>query len=241
MKNWGKILVGTRLEKQVESAFLPVWSVLITKGLRKGDAWAIIRDRIAHRAANDLVRKLLKSDCDTLFTVDSDADFAPNFLNEFRDYEPGWQYDALQAFYTRRGWPPEAIWITPTDDGRWLNNIVVNPDAHSPVGVVGTHSALFRREIFERMLAEEPNIPVEKFDWFYYPRHQVETEDSMLSMEATKLGFKLGATTHVKSGHISKVTIGWETHQEWLKMNWKNIEKSIADVNAELKKENHET
>lgn len=234
MKNWGKILIGTRLEKQVEAAFVPVWSALITQGMRKGDAWAIVTDKIAHRAANELVRKLLKSDCDTLFTVDSDADFAPDFLSRFRDYEPGWQYDALQAFYTRRGWPPEAIWITHSGDGRYLNNIVVNPDAHAPVAVIGTHCALFHRQIFERMLEERPDVPVEQFDWFYYPRHSVETEDTMLSREAERLGFRLGATTHVKAGHISRVVVAWETHQEWLAMNREAIEANIRAVRAEV-------
>lgn len=237
MENWGKILVGTRLEKQVDSAFVPVWCALITQGLRAGDAWAIVRDRIAHRASNDLVRKLLKSECDTLFMVDSDADFAPSLLSDFRDYEEGWQYDGLQAFYTRRGWPPEAIWITPSGDGRFINNVVVHPDAHMPVAVVGTHCALFRREIFEAMLARHPEIPAERFDWFYYPRHGVETEDSMLSREALELGFKLGATTHVKAGHISRVIVAWETYQEWLSINHDAIAKQIATLQQEMERD----
>lgn len=234
-KSWGKILVGTRLEKQVDSAFVPVWCELITQGLRKGDAWAIVRDRIAHRASNDLVRKLLKSDCDTLFMVDSDADFAPTLLGEFRDYEPGWAYDALQAFYTRRGWPPEPIWITHSGDGRFLNNVVVNPDAVADVAVIGTHCALFRREIFERMCAERPDVPIEQFDWFYYPRHGIETEDTMLSAEAARLGFRLGATTHVRAGHISRVIVGWESYTDWLKINREKISAQVAQMKEELK------
>lgn len=234
MSDWGKILVGTRLEKQVDSAFVPVWCELITKGLRAGDSWAIERDKISHRALNALVRALLASDCDTLCTIDSDADFAPDTLSELRDYEPGWQYDALQAFYCRRGWPPQAIWITPSGDGRWLHNIVVHPDAHDEVGVIGTHFALFRRQIFEAMLAEHPEIPERDFDWFYYPRHRAETEDSMLSMDAARLGFRLGATTHVKTGHISRVVIGWETYQEWLTINKDQVEKQIQAVRQGL-------
>lgn len=233
MRDWGKILVGTRLEKQVDSAFIPVWCALITGGLRPGDAWAIVRDRIAHRALNDLVRKLLTSDCDTLMTVDSDADFAPSLLSEMRDYEPGWQYDALQAFYCRRGWPPEAIWITPTGDDRWVNNIVVHPDAIADVGVIGTHCALFRREIFETMLGDADPT---NFDWFYYPRHGRETEDTMLSIEAAKLGFRLGATTHVRAGHISRVIVGWETYQEYLALNRDKISEQIKATQKELQK-----
>jgi len=234
MKNWGKIFAGTRLEKQVEAAFVPVWCELITKGLRPGDGWTIVRDRIAHRAANEVVRRFLKTDCDTLFMVDSDADFGPELLGQFRDYEEGWQYDALQAFYVRRGWPPEAIWITPTGDGRYLHNIVIHPDACAPVAVIGTHCALFRREIFETMLTEHPEIDKESFDWFYYPRHGVETEDSMLSNEARRLGFKLGATTHVKAGHISKVIVAWETYQEYLAINRDAIMKQIVQTDIEV-------
>jgi hypothetical protein len=217
-KNWGRIVMGTRLEKQVEAEFLPVWSLLVTKGLRSGDGWMIETGKVAHKAANALVRRFLQTQADTLFMLDSDANIGSSFLHEFRDYEAGWDYDALQAFYVRRGWPPEAIWFK-RKGTEYMRCMVLQEDAVDDVALVGTHCALFRREIFERMLAERPDVPVEDFDWFHYPRHNRNLEDTALSMEAEQLGFRLGATTHVKAGHISRMTTGWETYMDYLDMS----------------------
>lgn len=219
MKNWGRICIGTRLEKQVDSQFLEVWSHFISKGMQKGDGYLIIRDRVAHVAANDLVRRFLQTDADTLFMLDSDADIGPNFLNEFRDYEAGWEYDILQAFYPRRGWPPKAIWFKESVLGDSYEAAVFGEDIIEDVAIVGTHAVLIRREVFVKMLGD--NDPA-NFDWFFYPRHVKASEDGAFSSEAKKLGFRLGATTHVKAGHISRVTTGWETYQEYLELSGTN-------------------
>lgn len=210
-KGWGKILLGTRLEKAVESRFFVVWSNLIAGGLRPGDAFNIIEGMTAHRASNALARELLASKCDTLLMLDSDADVGPQFISQFRDYEPGWQYDVLQAFYTRRGWPPEPIWMTdvPDQPGKMRNAIVTHPDMADSVDAVGTHAVLIRREVFETLRTGPEH------EWFYYPRGGVISEDVAFSREAKAAGFRLGATTGAKAGHISRVTIGWATCQEF--------------------------
>lgn len=217
-KPWGTVAVGTRLEKQVDSLFVERWSHLISKGLRKGDAWMLACDRPAHQAANELIRRFLKSEQEALLFLDSDADFDVNFLSVLRDFEPGWKYDALQAFHTRRGWPPEAIWHK--QQGERLVQCAVLEEGTEDVGMIGTHCALFRRAVFERIYeAYGGGVDMADFQWFCYPRHQKMSDEATLSKEALELGFHLGATTAVKVDHISRVSTGWETHQEWLRIS----------------------
>src|SRR5574341_97888 len=102
-KPWGKIAIGVRMEKQVEADFVSAWSQLLVKGLRKGDEFAMVANRPAHVAGNEIIRAFLAGKCDSLLMLDSDADFDPGFLRRFRDFEPGWVYDALQALHTKRG------------------------------------------------------------------------------------------------------------------------------------------
>ena len=237
---WGRIAVGTRLEKQTDSLFVESWSHLITKGLRKGDAFIMVRDRPAHLAANEIVRKFLATDRDSLLVLDSDADFGVGFLDTLRDHEPGWAYDALQAFHTRRGWPPEAIWFKRS--GEHLIQCAVTEETTEDVGMVGTHCALFRREVFERIYAEHGQaILLEDFQWFCYPRHQKKSDEAQLSHEALELGFRLGATTAVKVDHVSRVSTGWESHQEWLELSgtrarlqtFERLSKLVAEFTGE--------
>jgi 2-polyprenyl-3-methyl-5-hydroxy-6-metoxy-1,4-benzoquinol methylase len=203
---------------------MKAWSMLITHGLRPGDAWMIEEGKIAHKAANDLVRRFLRSNCDTLFLVDSDADFGPQALNELRDHQPGQAFDALQAFYTRRGWPPEAIWFKRNALGNLYQCLVYGEDVTQEVALIGTHCVLLRRSLLEGMRdqAAAQGVAPEQYEWFYYPRHEEMSEDAAFSVDAAAAGFRLGATTHVKFGHISRVTTGWETYQEVLELSGQN-------------------
>ena len=225
-RGWGKIAMGTRLEKSVESKFVKVWSELISRGLRRGDGYLIVSDLVSQWASNEMVRRFLKTDCDTLFMLDSDADVGVNFLNEFRDFEDGWQYDILQAFYCRRGWPPEAIWFQQRDDGVFVSCLVTAENVTEDVAAIGTHSVLIRREVFERLLGD--NDPA-TYQWFYYPRETNMGEDVAFSRDAAAAGFRLGATSAVKAGHISRVTTGWDTYAEYIALNHTE-EKARADA-----------
>jgi SAM-dependent methyltransferase len=218
MSDWGRILVSTRLEKQISPRFFQAWTKLIKTGLRQDDGLYMVAGKVAHAAQNDIVRTMLEGPFDSLLTLDSDADVAPDFLERFRTFEPGFAYDALQAFYPRRGWPPRAIWIKPNALGEMMECFVIDPDATEEVGIVGTHACLFRRELFERMLGDaDPDT----FDWFYYPRHVQMSEDGAFSQEARALGFKLGATTAVRAGHVTEITTTWDTYQEYLDITGK--------------------
>lgn len=218
--------MGTRLEKVVESKFFRVWSELISKGLRKGDGYLIVSDLVSQWASNELVRRFLKTDCDTLFMLDSDADVGADFLHTFRDFAPGWQYDVLQAFYCRRGWPPEAIWFQRRDDGQFVQCLVTADNVTEDVAGIGTHSVLIRREVFEGLLGD--NDPA-THQWFYYPRDVHMGEDIAFSKDAAEAGFRLGATSAVKAGHIGRVTTGWDTYAEYIALNHTE-EKARADA-----------
>jgi 2-polyprenyl-3-methyl-5-hydroxy-6-metoxy-1,4-benzoquinol methylase len=215
MSDWGRILVSTRLEKQVTPKFFRAWSALITEGLRQGDGFYSVTGMVAHKAQNEVVRQFLKGDFDTLLTLDSDADVAPTFLEEFRTYEAGFAYSVLQAFYPRRGWPPRAIWMKRDALGQMMEYVITDPDHIEDVDVCGTHACLFRREVFEGMLGD--NDPA-TFEWFYYPRHETASEDSAFSIDAKAAGFRLGATTAVRAGHVTEVTTTWDSYQDYLRV-----------------------
>lgn len=221
-KGWGSIVWAVRCEKVVDSQFFEEWSHLLwamaTEFGKPGDGFLIGRDRPAHKNANDIVRKFLfGTENDSLLLIDSDASFGPAIIEEMRNFKPGWEFDALQAFYTRRGWPPEAIWFTRNALGELAQNWVLR-EWTTEVAVVGTHFLLIRRHVFEKMLADrDPEIPEDKFEWFYYPRHIDMSEDTAFSIEVgEKTNFRLGATTGVKVGHISRVTTGWDTYHDFL-------------------------
>lgn len=213
---WGKILVATRLEKAISARFLQVWTDFVLHGLRDGDDVLTVRGLVAHRASNNAVRHLLKGEFDSIFFLDSDADITPDFLETFREYEAGWDYDILQAFYTRRGWPPRAIWIQENALGDTMETFITNPDTIEDVAIAGTHAVLIKRHVFEKMLDDSDP---ETFDWFFYPRHSSDSEDGAFSREARRAGFKVGATTHLKAGHITEITTGWETYIEFLNVS----------------------
>jgi len=223
METWGKIALGTRLDKQVESQFVVSWSQLIASGLRPGDGFLISADKPAHRSANDLVRRFLATDCDSLLFLDSDADVNATLVEEMRELPEGQNYDGLMAFVVRRGWPPAAVWFQDappgTEDvasGALISCLVTSDNVTEEVAAMGLHATLIRRRVFEKMLADGNR---ENFGWFYYPRHSDSSEDIGFCRDARALGFHFAATTCVKTGHISKLTTGWETYQEYIKVN----------------------
>lgn len=244
---WGKIMVATRLEKMVENQFVESWSHLLVRGLRydQGDAFCIAKDRVAHVAANEIARRLLRSNCDTVCFLDSDADFGYDLVEQLRELPEGQEYDGLQAFYTRRGWPPEAIWFKTSELGDLMQCLVWKDNHTEEVALVGLHAVLLRREVFERLKEAEPDIPVEQFEWFHYPRHERASEDTFFSREATRAGFRLGATTVIKTGHVSRVTTGWDTYQEYLRLSgavgrWERYYQLVEQV-AEFTGESFDT
>jgi hypothetical protein len=113
------------------------------------------------------------------------------------------------------------------------------------VALVGLHAVLIRREVFEKQMAAKPDIPLDYFEFFWYPRHEKISEDAAFSEEVGNLGVKIGATTAVKTGHISRVTTGWQTYQEYLKLSG-TIEKweryyELVELVADFMDESYDT
>ena len=228
-RGWGKVLIGTRLEKNVSSRFVQVWEKILQTGLRPGDASYSVRGMTAHRAANKLVEVLLtQTDCDSLLFIDSDAVVPPDIITQLCDYEPGFVYDALQAWYPRRGWPPRPIWMKQTALGDWSEWYVTEKDIVDDVDMIGLHCCLIRREVFETMLGDgDPEL----FHWFFYPRHRVTSEDGAFSEDAKNAGFRLGVTTAIRTGHICELETNWETYIDFLEMTGQKV---LLERHAEL-------
>lgn len=219
-KSWGVIAVGTRLEKGVEAGFFTSWSNLLLKGLRRGDVVLMVKGKVAHVAANYLATAFLKTKADSLLFIDSDAEFDPDILEKMRNDERGWKYDVLQAFYTRRGWPPEPIWMKQDSAGRFMLTVPESDNDVEDLAVAGLHFTLVRRKVIETMLdARDVDIDKEDFQWFTYPRHKQMSEDAFFSGEVRKHGFSIGGTTAVRVGHIGQIITGWDTFQEWYEIS----------------------
>lgn len=212
-EGWGRVIVGTRLEKQVSSRFFIVWTDLVTRGLAPGDGVLTVRGKVAHKAANYLIRRFLKTKGDSLLFMDSDCECGEDIIKQFREYEPGFEYDMLQAFYTRRGWPPTPIWLRYDALGRMVETFVTDQGRLEETAVAGTHCCMVRRRVLEAILGDHDPAT---FEWFSYPRHEEDSDEVSLSHEARALGFKIGATTAIRVGHISEVVTGWETYQDWM-------------------------
>lgn len=213
-QGWGKVFIASRREKQVMAEFTEHFDLMLATGIRRGDSYSICSGRPAHWAANELVERFLQSECDSILWIDSDAKIDGDTLARLRDLEEGWEYDILSAFYCRRGWPPEAIWMQRMADGNY-RNVAVLQEVTLPVDAVGLHFCLMRRKVFETLPGP---------DWFWYPKRtdakeHRKSEDVAFSEIAQAAGFKLGSTSKVTTGHYSVIPTGYETHHDWLRAN----------------------
>ena len=223
---WGKVFIASRREKHTMSEFTEHFDLMLATGIRRGDSYSICSGRPAHWSANELVERFLQSACDSILFVDSDAQIDGSTLSQLRDLEEGWEYDILSAFYVRRGWPPEAIWMQRMPDGNY-RNVAVLQEVTMPVDAVGLHFCLIRRKVFETLPGP---------DWFYYPRRTQadehrKSEDVAFCEDAIAAGFKIGSTSVVKTGHYSTIPTGYESHHEWLRVN-QLVEKFGVDANG---------
>lgn len=211
MDGWGKVLVCTRYQPT-----LPAWTCesligLVQHGLRAGDQRDYVYSKTMHKAANICVRKLLETDCDSICFIDSDAVFGSSALSELRDDPEGWNYDVLQAFTVKRGWPPEpmflSLWPDHAEAGngfRMTTNLPLDDDCIYPVDAVSLHFTLIRRKLLEEMQAASGVTY-----WFEYNRDN--GEDINFCIKAAEYGARFGMSTRLKVGHVSEVVSGWDT------------------------------
>jgi len=190
--------------------------------LRQGDMRDYVYSKTMHKSANILVRRFLQTGCDSICFIDSDAVFGNGALEELRADPDGWEFDVLQAFTVKRGWPPEPMFLIEQIDqpksiakrrGVYFSNEIPLDDGiiYPPPGqdyriAVSLHFTLIRRELLERML--DPDGPEHTY-WFEYNRDN--GEDINFSIQANEIGARLGMTTKLKVGHVSEVVTGWDT------------------------------
>lgn len=220
-KDWGKIMLARRYEPFSPSDASECYASLVQWGLRPGDVREAEYNKTMHWASNSLARKLLKSDCDSICFIDSDAVFGSQALEELRSDPEGWDYDVLQAFTTKRGYPPEPMYFIEFAEPlrsaealargtHFTTQLPLDPDYIYPAGAVSLHFTLIRRWIFEKLL--EPLGP-ERTYWFEYKQDQ--GEDMTFSVNARKVGAKMGMTTRLKVGHGGYMVTGWASMIEY--------------------------
>lgn len=206
-KDWGRIMIGVRREKLVIGNFFDNWTLfLVQGGMRDGDGVAIAQAQPAHHAANELGRKLMASKFDTLCIIDSDASFPINTLEKMRRLQAGQEFDILQAFYVTRSFPMTPLWLMWDDEKKFWTRKDVRTEKTEEVNAVGFHFTLIRRTVLEKL--ERP--------WFYYPRDEGSTEDVPFCTDARAAGFRVGATSEVKTRHWGEYPFGWGEYQEQL-------------------------
>lgn len=216
MSDWGTIAAGTRLN-HIEPGFFVSWTTLVGGGLRQGDN--VIKpahDLPAHKAANQLARRFLQSDNDTLLMIDDDMVFEQDAVERLRSNEANWSYDVVMAFCTTRGIPPQPVILQVMDEqpelpksleGEQFKRVLDFEDGEViPVGTTGLAFTLIRRRVFEAMVSEHG---LEYTYFFTYGQGQ-ETDDIPFCREARRLGFKLAIDTSVKIRHVAKVALGFE-------------------------------
>jgi len=214
--DWGKVFIGLRYQPYLPAYTCESLIGLVQFGMRPGDRRSFVYSKTMHKAANTLAREFLESDCDALCFIDSDAVFGTNALEELRSDPEGREFDVLQAFTVKRGWPPEPMFLTEAPDQPQSNdrlrgvhlvtNLPLDSDRIYPVDAVSLHFTLIRRWIFEKLLeAEGPRFTY----WFEYSRDN--GEDVTFSHHARQVNAKLGMTTRLRVGHVSEVITGWDT------------------------------
>jgi len=214
--DWGKVYVATRYQPYLPAQTCESLIGLAVSGMRAGDGRDCVHSKIMHKAANILVRRFLESECDTLCFIDSDAVFGAGALEELRSDVEGQEYDILQAFTVKRGWPPEPMYLVAMPDqpqsieaqrGRFmLSQLPLDGDYIYPVDAVSLHFCMIRRWVFEALLAEDgPDYTY----WFEFEKDM--GEDVTFCQRAQGVGARLGMSTRLKIGHVSDIVTGWDT------------------------------
>jgi hypothetical protein len=206
-RDWGKIMVGVRREKMVIGHFYDNTVLfLVNGGLRDGDGMGIAAAQPAHHAANELGRKLIKSKFDSLLFIDSDASFPIDTLERLRTLPEGQEFDILQAFYVTRSFPMTPLWLIWDDEKKFWIRKEIRTETTEEVQGVGFHFTLIRREVLETLARP----------WFIYPPDEGSTEDVPFCTRAREAGFRIGATSKVKTRHWGEYPFSWQEYQDQL-------------------------
>jgi hypothetical protein len=197
--DWGRIAVACRVGQKPDAEFFRCWTRLVMGGLRDGDAVLTpVIEMLPHYAADSLAKGFLRGDCDSILFIDDDMVFSNSDLDTLRDDVDGFEYDGLMGLCQSRKPPHKSIIMQNHESGKFLIPAKPPEGEIVDVGIVGLGFTLLRREIFEKM--QEP---------YFYFSERGDGEDATFSINANKLGFKLGVSTRVQIGHRFPVSVKW--------------------------------
>lgn len=206
MRGFGRVAIGTRLGGGAAAAgFFDAWTGLTFAGTRDGDVVLSCAARMpAHRAMNKLIDAFLKTDADTLLTIDDDHVFRPDTLERLRSRPESWGYDVLGALYLVRGIQPARPCILryaddcEARDFRTGDVTYTWPESWPPGDIIecdacGFGFTLIRRRVFEAIPAP----------WTWYPSaSDTASEDVTLWADARRAGFRIAVDTAVTVVHV---------------------------------------
>jgi hypothetical protein len=172
MPGWGKVAIGVRVTHP-EPRFFQSWTRLVTRGLRPGDVVLTpVVDLPHHYAADAVALHFLRSDADSVLYVDDDMTFTTDALSRLRDFQPGHQFDVLQAVALSRNGPHFPVVLFKNAE---QYEVMPRPPAHTviPVALCGLAFTLIRRATFERIAAKK-----DPKDFFFYWGRRGDSEDA---------------------------------------------------------------
>lgn len=218
--------------------------------LRSGDQRDYVYSKTMHKAANILVRRALKSNCDSICFIDSDAVFGSDALEELRSDRDGWDYDVLQAFTVKRGWPPEPMFLVeqpqqpthPSSARRGVffsSQLPIDPSYIYPAKsdnyriAVSLHFTLIRLDLLRKMIEDDDPETT-----FFFEYVKDNGEDINFSIKANELGARLGMTSRLRVGHVSEIVSGWDTMIDYYDRKYQ-LETGAAGATLERYAEHH--
>ncbi|MCX6802385.1 MAG: hypothetical protein NT067_04720 [Candidatus Diapherotrites archaeon] len=148
-------------------------------------------------ARNVLAEEFLKSDCDYLLFLDSDIVFPPNIIDLLIRHEK----DFVSAIYfTRKKIKPMHRFLK---DGEYVSPNEVKPGQLVEADAVGLGCSLIRREVVEKVSAQNKGLPLFKME--FRNRTEILGEDVFFCRLVQKAGFKIFVDTGTLVGHYGVI------------------------------------
>lgn len=170
----------------------------------------VLGDSLVSRARNTLSAAFLKSDATHLLFIDSDMTFFPQDVARLLSHD----VDIVGGFYPKK--QPELAWVCNVASGEL-------PDARGlqRVRYMGTGFMLIKREVFERMRAEFPELAYrpdsnpEETEWDFWQVgvyhnkadgfRRYLSEDWYFCQRCLDMGITVYADTEVVAEHIGEI------------------------------------
>jgi hypothetical protein len=150
-------------------------------------------------ARNSACQRLLQSDCQYLFFLDSDVVPPPDAVLRLLSHK----LPIVSGMYCRRS-PPAAVPVM-LNGGQWVTKFP--PNALMEVELVGAGCLLIHRSVLERVPPQRPGNPPKWFDW-RVDMNGVEgmgpylSEDFTFNVHVRNHGYKVIVDTGIQCKHI---------------------------------------